>query len=63
VVKPTWLDLDVPREVLGYTHARFDIDLSCVQKLIEIGAVTPPTDRSYVTRTVDHEVARMGEIR
>jgi nucleoside-diphosphate-sugar epimerase len=63
VMKPTWLDLDVPREVLGYTHAQFDIDLSCIQKLIEIGAVEAPTDRSYVTRTVDHEVARMGEIR
>lgn len=63
VVKPSWLDLDVPREVLAYTHASFDIDLSCVQRLIDCGAVSTPPDRSYVTRTVDHEVARMGEIR
>jgi nucleoside-diphosphate-sugar epimerase len=63
VVKPSWLDLDVHREVLAYTHAAFDIDLSCVQRLIDGGAVAAPPDRSYVTRTVDHEVARMGEIR
>jgi nucleoside-diphosphate-sugar epimerase len=63
VVKPSWLDLDVDREVLAYTHARFDIDLSCVRRLIDCGAVSAPPDRSYVTRTVDHEVARMAEIR
>jgi nucleoside-diphosphate-sugar epimerase len=63
VVKPTWVDLDFPREVLAYTHAAFDIDLSCVQRLIEEGTVSAPLDRSYVTRTVDHEVARRREIR
>jgi nucleoside-diphosphate-sugar epimerase len=63
VVKPSWLDLDVPREVLAYTHSQFNIDLSCVQKLIDEGVVSAPPDQSYVTRTVEHEVARMGEIR
>lgn len=63
VVKPSWLDLDLDREVLAYTHATFDIDLSCIKRLIDKGAVTAPPDRSYVTRTVDHEVARWGELR
>jgi nucleoside-diphosphate-sugar epimerase len=63
VVKPSWLDLDLDREVLAYTNASFDIDLSCIQRLIDQGAVQAPPDRSYVTRTVDHEVARWGDLR
>jgi len=62
VVKPRWLDLDVDREVLAYTHARFDIDLSCIRRLIDDGTVAPPPDRSYVARTIDHEVARQGAL-
>jgi hypothetical protein len=63
VVKPSWLDLDLDREVLAYTHASFDIDLSCVQRLIDAGVVAAPPDRSYVTRTVDHEVERARALR
>ncbi len=59
---PRWLDLDVDREVLAYTHARFDIDLSCIRRLIDDGTVAPPPDRSYVARTIDHEVARQGAL-
>lgn len=63
VVKPRWLDLDVDREVLAYVHATYDLDLSCIAGLIDRGVVAAPPDRSYVQRTVDHEVARRKELR
>jgi nucleoside-diphosphate-sugar epimerase len=63
VVQPRWLDLDVDREVLAYVHATYDLDLSCITGLIDQGVVSAPPDRSYVERTVDHEVARRKELR
>jgi nucleoside-diphosphate-sugar epimerase len=64
VVKPEWLGLDnVSREVLPYTHATYDLDLSCIERLVEAGEVNLPPDRSYVTRTIDHEIERLRSLR
>lgn len=64
VVKPSWLGLDnVSREVLPYTHATYDLDLSCIEHLAETGEVSLPPDRSYVTRTIDHEIERLRSLR
>ena len=59
VAKPSWVGLRVEREVLPYSHAGYDLDLSCINGLIADDAVHAPPDRSYVTRTLDHEVERM----
>jgi nucleoside-diphosphate-sugar epimerase len=59
--RPVWLGLDLPREVLGYCSARWELDLHCIETLCERGHVKPPPDRSYLVRTIDHEVARYKE--
>jgi nucleoside-diphosphate-sugar epimerase len=63
LVKPEWLGLEnVSREVLPYTHATYDLDLSCIKRMAEAGEVTLPADRSYVTRTIDHEIERLRSL-
>jgi hypothetical protein len=59
VAKPSWLGVRMEREILPYAHAEYRLDLSCLRQLIDDGTVPAPPDRSYVTRTLDHEVERM----
>ena len=62
VVRPGWLDLSVRREVLDYCTAHWDLDLGCLSELTDAGRVTPPADRGYLVRTLDHEMARLREL-
>jgi nucleoside-diphosphate-sugar epimerase len=58
LLRPDWLDLPVARSVLDYCAADWRLDLGCLQRLIEKGAVRPPADRQYLLHTIDHEIAR-----
>jgi nucleoside-diphosphate-sugar epimerase len=61
VIRPSWLDLGMKREVLDYTNAVWDLDLSCLDRLIHEGRVVPPSDRDYMVRAVDYEFQRLRE--
>jgi nucleoside-diphosphate-sugar epimerase len=61
VVRPSWLDLDMRREVLDYTNAVWDLDLRCLDELIAADRVVPPPDRDYLVRAIDYEFARLRE--
>lgn len=63
VVRPSWLDLPIKRDVFDYCTAQWDLDLGCLGELIDAGRVTPPSDRDYLVRTLDQEVARLRELR
>lgn len=58
VVQPTWLGLSVGREVFDYCAAAWDLDLRCLEGLAAERGIGFPADRSYITDTIDHEVAR-----
>jgi nucleoside-diphosphate-sugar epimerase len=62
LIRPRWLDLPMPREVLDYCTAHWDLDLSCLEALIDAGRVTPPASRAYVNRAIAREVDRLREL-
>ncbi|SDZ00139.1 Nucleoside-diphosphate-sugar epimerase [Amycolatopsis xylanica] len=62
VVKPSWLDLPMSREVFDYCTARWDLELRCLTALLDTGRVTAPSDRGYLVRALDHEFARLREL-
>ena len=57
-VQPRWLGVDVDREAFAYGFVDWRLDLRCLDELTAGGALDLPTDRSYVTATIDHEVRR-----
>ncbi|HEX4225734.1 MAG TPA: NAD(P)-dependent oxidoreductase [Pseudonocardiaceae bacterium] len=61
VIRPSWLDLSMKREVLDYTNAQWDLDLRCLDRLIDEGRVVPPADRDYLVAAIDYEFARLRE--
>jgi nucleoside-diphosphate-sugar epimerase len=61
VVRPSWLDLPMSREVLDYCNARWDLDLRCLEELLSAGRVTAPADRGYLVQAVDYEFTRLRE--
>jgi len=61
VVRPSWVDLGIPREVFDYCNAVWDLDLACLDALIDDGRVTPPPDRQYVVDALDAEYRRLQE--
>lgn len=61
VIRPSWLDLTVNREVLDYTDAVWDLELRCLQDLIDQRRVTAPADRDYLVRAIDYEFTRLTE--
>lgn len=62
VVRPGWLDLPMSREVFDYCTARWDLELRCLNDLIDSGRVTPPPDRGYLVRALDYEFSRLREL-
>ncbi|WP_026360116.1 SDR family oxidoreductase [Amycolatopsis nigrescens] len=62
VVRPHWLDLPMEREVFDYCTAHWDLELSCLNELVDAGRVTVPADRGYLVRTLDQEIARLREL-
>lgn len=61
VLRPSWLDLSVPREVLDYCNAFWDLDLRCLDEVIANGQVTPPATRAYVVAALDAEFRHLSE--
>lgn len=61
VVRPSWLDLGMNREVLDYCAAHWELDLRCLEDLIGSGRVSPPPDRGYLVKALDYEFARLRE--
>jgi nucleoside-diphosphate-sugar epimerase len=62
LIQPHWLDLPMRREVLDYCTAHWDLDLSCLDVLIDSGRVTPPANRAYLNRAITREVNRLREL-
>lgn len=62
VIRPEWLDLPMSREVFDYCTADWDLELRCLNELIDAGRVTPPADRRYVVDALDHEFGRLREL-
>lgn len=61
VLRPEWVDLPMEREVFDYCATGWNLDLSCLDELIAQGRVTPPEDRGYLVRALDHEFNRLRE--
>jgi nucleoside-diphosphate-sugar epimerase len=61
VIRPSWLDLPMNREVFDYTNAVWDLELRCLEELIAEDKVIPPADRDYLVRAIDYEFARLRE--
>lgn len=61
VVRPSWLDLPMKREVFDYCNAVWDLELRCLDELLETGRVTAPADRSYLVEALDYEFSRLRE--
>jgi nucleoside-diphosphate-sugar epimerase len=49
----------VPRYTFEYATAEWPIDLSCLRRLIDAGAVTPPAGRGYADATIAAEIRRL----
>jgi nucleoside-diphosphate-sugar epimerase len=61
VLRPSWLDLSVPREVLDYCNASWDLDLRCLDEAIAEGHLSPPATREYVVAALDAEYRHLSE--
>ncbi|NKY97193.1 NAD-dependent epimerase/dehydratase family protein [Nocardiopsis alborubida] len=61
VLRPEWIDLPMSREIFDYCVTGWDLDLSCLRELVEAGRVTPPEDRGYLVRALDHAFDRLRE--
>jgi nucleoside-diphosphate-sugar epimerase len=62
VLRPEWLDIPMSRDVFDYCNAEWDLDLRCLQRMIDSGAVVPPADRRYLVEALDYEFSRLREL-
>jgi nucleoside-diphosphate-sugar epimerase len=58
VLRPRWLGVDAPRELLDYLHLELDLDLSCQRELTRAAGIEFGDARRSMVETMDHELAR-----
>lgn len=58
VLRPEWLGVEVPRQLLAYLHLELDLDLSCQQALARTAGIGFGDASRSMLDTMDHELTR-----